>query len=150
MTTKSPDRKAWEKRLLYPTAGHFDDLFSAAVPCVGESHPQGWAKPWVTESIDQDTGEHRLGHVQIGPYCHVANSKPLWVNVRKHLVDTIKRELPSVSQDVIFFDIIHYHGDAVLFARYNITKIRRVVAKLSWESIPFQHTVVVGQGSQSV
>jgi hypothetical protein len=143
MTTQSPKKKAWERRMLYPTARHFDDLFSAGQPCVDDSYPHGWPKPWVTEIIDQDKGSHKLGHIQIGPYCHVEEGKPLWVNARDHLVKTIKSKLPSVEQDIIFFDIIHHGADAVVFARYNIAKIRRLVAKIDWESVPCQETVVL-------
>lgn len=142
MTTQAPTKQEWEKRLLYPTVTHFDDLFSSGVPCVGDNQPHGWEKPWVTEIHNQDTGAHSLGHIQIGPYCHIGFGKPLWVNVRQHLVDTIKQQLPSVNQDVIYFDIIRHDGYAVVFARYNTAKIRRVVAKIDLESVPCQGTPV--------
>lgn len=138
----TPIKQEWEKRLLYPTVTHFDDLFSAGMPCVDDNHPHGWEKSWVTELQDQETGKNTLGHVQIGPYCHVAFGKPLWVNVRQHFADTIKSKLPSVIHDIIYFDIIHHCGHAVVFVRYNTSKIRRVAAKINLASVPCQDSLL--------
>jgi len=140
METKS-HKKSWERRLLYPTAGDFDDLFYKGKPVVDKKQPEGWAKNWVIDVEDTETGLLKLGNVQIGPYCHINNGGgALWVKVREHLVENIKKSMPSNKSGTIFFEIIHPANNkfAAVFAKYNGTGKRKPLARIKWESVPYQ------------
>lgn len=140
--------KSGDRKMLYPTAKDFDDLFSDAILCTdGEDNeqPHGWDRPWVVDYTEEETGRRLLSAATIGPYCSVSwkvNDKDagrdLWVRARDHLVDTIKDTMRGIPEDNLYFDISCRSEEAVVSVNYSSVIGHKIVARIKWSSVPYQ------------